>query len=66
MGNHEVFNSKTFKKIQKLMREDFNVIVEALKILEEEKKSDINYEGETIKLPGSIGILSYEYPEEDS
>lgn len=61
--SQDYVDSKLFKKIQRSMRNDFNVILHAFRIIEKFKQ-ETGYEfGEYYKI-GSLGILAYEYPED--
>lgn len=57
-------SSPLFKKTQRYITEDFNVILMAIDILEKEKE-EAGYElGEYYK-PRTLGILAHEYPDEN-
>ena len=55
-------NSKLFKKVQKYMNEDMKVIISALRIIQKAKEESYEF-GEYYK-PFSVGILSWEFPEQ--
>jgi len=57
-----VFDEKKFKKIQKYMQEDMNIIIISLNKIEKIAEENPYEEGNIAK-PGMIGILSYEFPE---
>ena len=56
-------DSKVFKKIQKFMRDDFNIIIKAFRIIEQQRADSYEF-GEYYK-PFSLGILAYEYPDQE-
>ena len=61
--SQEHVNSRVFKKIQKIMRKDMDVIIEAVRVIDK-KKEEAGYEFGEYYRPLSLGILAYEYPEE--
>ena len=55
-------DDKKFKKIQKFMQNDMNIIINALNLIEKQSE-DMDFEMGSLDKTWAISVLSYEYPE---